>query len=139
MAALLSGLAPALDASKADVLSGLRNDAALVGRLRLRYAFVIGQVAFSIVLIIGGGLFIRALQRAASIDPGFDPHSVELIKCLSHAALIPTPMTVREHQRDTESEARCVDCECNRPYAGNGGGRGRDDVTEIMVSGLRRV
>src|SRR5207247_11154825 len=74
----LSGLAPALQASKADVLSGLRNDAGLVGRLRLRHAFVIGQVAASIVLVIGAGLFMRALQRAASIDPGFDPHGVEL-------------------------------------------------------------
>src|SRR5438876_4843238 len=78
VAALLSGLAPALQASKADVLSGLRNDAGLVGRLRLRHAFLIGQVAVSIVLVIGAGLFMRALQRAASIDPGFDPHGVEL-------------------------------------------------------------
>jgi predicted permease len=79
LAALLSGLLPALDASKADVMSGLRNDAPLVGRLRLRHAFVIGQVAFSIVLIIGAGLFVRALQRAASIDLGFDRHGVELM------------------------------------------------------------
>ena len=78
LAALLSGLAPALQASKADVLSGLRNDPGLAGRLRLRHAFVIGQVALSIVLIISAGLFLRALQRAASIDPGFDPRSVEL-------------------------------------------------------------
>jgi predicted permease len=78
VAALLSGLAPALQASRPDVLSGLRNDSGLVGRLRLRHAFVIAQVAFSIVLIIGAGLFIRALQRAASVDPGFDPHGVEL-------------------------------------------------------------
>ena len=79
VAALLSGLAPALDASKADVLSGLKNDAPRVGRLRLRHAFVIAQVAFSIVLIIGAGLFIRALHRSASIDPGFDSHGVELM------------------------------------------------------------
>jgi predicted permease len=79
LAAVLSGLAPALDASKADVLSGLKNDAPLVGRRRLRHAFVIGQVAFSIVLIVGAGLFIRALQRAASIDPGFDRHGVQLL------------------------------------------------------------
>ena len=78
LAALLSGLAPALQASKADVLSGLRNDPGLAGRLRLRHAFVIGQVALSIVLIISAGLFLRALQRAASIDPGFDPRGVEL-------------------------------------------------------------
>ena len=79
VAALLSGLAPAVEASKADVLPGLRNDAPRVGRLRLRHAFVIGQVAFSIALIIPAGLFIRALHRAASIDPGFDSHGVELM------------------------------------------------------------
>jgi predicted permease len=79
IAALLCGLAPAADASKADVVSGLRNDPPRVGRLRLRHAFVIGQVAFSIVLIITAGLFTRALQRAASTDPGFDANGVELM------------------------------------------------------------
>jgi predicted permease len=79
VAALLSGLAPALDASRADLLSALKNDAPLGGRRRLRYAVVIAQVAFSIVLLIGAGLFIRALHRSASIDPGFDSHGVELI------------------------------------------------------------
>jgi predicted permease len=78
MAALLSGLAPALDASRADLLSGLKNDAPLGGRRRLRYIVVIAQVAFSIVLLIGAGLFIRALHRSGSIDPGFDSHGVEL-------------------------------------------------------------
>ena len=77
-AALLCGLAPALQASRADVLSHLRNDQGLSGRLRLRHAFVVCQVAFSIVLIIVAGLFVRALQRAASVDLGFDPHGVEL-------------------------------------------------------------
>jgi predicted permease len=79
VAALLSGLAPALYASKADVLSGLKNDAPHVGKLHLRHAFVIAQVALSLVLIIGAGLFIRALHRSASIDPGFDSRGVELM------------------------------------------------------------
>ena len=65
LTALLSGLAPALQASKASVVSGLRNDTGLIGRLRLRYAFVAGQVVFSVVLVIVAGLFVRALQRAA--------------------------------------------------------------------------
>jgi predicted permease len=78
VAALLSGLAPAIAASKTNVLAGLRNDSGFMGRLRARHAFVVSQVAFSLVLIIGAGLFMRALQRAASIDPGFDPHGVEL-------------------------------------------------------------
>jgi predicted permease len=77
-AALLFGLGPALHASRADLPAGLRNDQGLAGRLRLRYVFILGQVAFSVVLVISAGLFMRALQRAASIDPGFDPRSVEL-------------------------------------------------------------
>jgi predicted permease len=79
VAALLSGLAPALEASRADLLSGLKNDAPLGGPRRLRYAVVIAQVAFSIVLLIGAGLFMRALHRSTSIDPGFDSQGVELI------------------------------------------------------------
>jgi predicted permease len=79
IAALLSGLAPALQASRTDVLPGLRNNAGRAGRLRLRHAFVVIQVAFSIVLIIAAGLFARALYRAGSIDPGFDSHGVELM------------------------------------------------------------
>jgi predicted permease len=79
VAALLSGLAPALHASKTDVLPGLRNNAGRAGRLRVRHAFVVIQVTFSIVLIIAAGLFARALYRAGSVDPGFDSHGVELM------------------------------------------------------------
>ena len=79
VAAVLSGLAPALHGSKWEVLPGLKSDAqGGPERLRLRNAFVVGQVAFSIVLVVAAGLFVRALQRAADIDPGFDPRGIEL-------------------------------------------------------------
>ena len=79
VAAVLSGLAPALSESKAEMVSALKADArGGPERLRLRNAFVVSQVAFSIVLVVGAGLFVRALQRATEIDPGFDPHGVEL-------------------------------------------------------------
>jgi predicted permease len=78
VAALLSGLAPAHAASKTDVLSSLRNDAGFIGPLRARHAFVVSQVAFTLILIVTAGLCLRALQRAASIDLGFDPNGVEL-------------------------------------------------------------
>jgi predicted permease len=79
VAAVLSGLAPALHGSRSEVLSGLKADA-LGGpeRQRLRNAFVVSQVAFSIVLVVAAALFVRALQRAADVDPGFDPRGVEL-------------------------------------------------------------
>jgi predicted permease len=46
--------------------------------LRLRHAFLAAQVALSLLLVVLAGLCGRALQQAASIDLGFDPHGVEL-------------------------------------------------------------
>jgi predicted permease len=79
IAAVLSGLVPALHASKADLGSALKVDAqGPSDRLRLRSTFVIAQVAFSIALVIGAGLLGRALQRSSSVQLGFDAEGVEV-------------------------------------------------------------
>jgi len=79
VAALLCGLVPAFNASKGDVVSALKTDAGSAPeRQRLRNLFVIAQIALSVVLVVGAGLFVRALQRAHRIDPGFDARNVEL-------------------------------------------------------------
>jgi predicted permease len=100
VAAVLSGLAPALSESKAEVVTALKADArGGPERLRLRNAFVVSQVAFSIVLVVGAGLFARALQRATRIDPGFDLHGIELASLdLSLAGYTPKtgPVFARE-------------------------------------------
>ncbi|HST19533.1 MAG TPA: ABC transporter permease [Blastocatellia bacterium] len=72
---IVFGLAPALQASRPDLVPALKNESVMVGshrRSRLRNAFVIAQVTLSLVLLIGSGLFIRSLQNAQSIDPGFN-------------------------------------------------------------------
>jgi putative ABC transport system permease protein len=79
VAAVAAGLAPALHGSRADVVGDLKADAqSRPDRQRLRNAFVVGQVAFSIMLVVAAALFVRALERAGAIDPGFDPRGVEL-------------------------------------------------------------
>lgn len=79
VAATLSGLVPALEALRANLVGGLKEGTSGAGsRGRLRHAFVVGQVALSLVLIVAAGLFVRALQRADAIDRGFDPRGVEL-------------------------------------------------------------
>jgi predicted permease len=79
VSAVLSGLVPALQSSKSDVVSALKNDdQGPSDRLRLRSAFVVAQVAFSILLVVGAGLFVRALQRTSSIEVGFEPRGVEV-------------------------------------------------------------
>ncbi len=78
-AALVSGLVPALRASRSDVVSALKADGRqTAGRTRLRSAFVAAQVAFSLVLVVVAALFVKALNRAGSLNPGFDSSGVEI-------------------------------------------------------------
>jgi predicted permease len=78
VAALLSGVAPAWRGSKADVVSALKDDSQTpVDKLRLRNAFVIGQVAFSILLVITAGILVRGLNRVTRVDRGFDARNVD--------------------------------------------------------------
>jgi predicted permease len=72
---LVFGLAPALRASRADVVAALKTDtpALRLGgrRFSLHGALVVGQVSLSTLLLVGALLFLRTLRAAATIDPGF--------------------------------------------------------------------
>jgi len=78
VAAVLSGLAPAWRGSRADVVAALKDDSqAPADKLRLRNAFVVAQVAFSILLVITAGILTRGLNRVTRVDRGFDARSVD--------------------------------------------------------------
>ena len=71
---MLFGLAPALQASRQNLVPSLKDESPHgqhLRRLGLRDALVISQLALSLVLLIGAALFVRSLQRAISFDPGF--------------------------------------------------------------------
>jgi predicted permease len=69
---LLFGLAPAWRAASLDVLSSLRSQSrATTGRSRLRSTLVAVQVALSLVLLAGTGLFLRSLASALDTPLGF--------------------------------------------------------------------
>ena len=70
VAGIVSGLAPALQASSRELLGALKNSGgdAGPGKMRLRDAFVVSQVMMSLVLVIMGGLFIRAISHAGQVD-----------------------------------------------------------------------
>ncbi len=78
---LLFGLAPALQASKPDVLSALKSDTPGGGlqRSRTRNVFVVAQIAISLVLLVTAGLFLRSLRNASSIEVGFMPDNVQTV------------------------------------------------------------
>src|SRR5947209_2879933 len=71
---VIFGLAPALLASRADLVAVIKGGAGQArGRRRwnLRGALVVAQVTISIVVLICAGLFIRSLRKALETDPGF--------------------------------------------------------------------
>ena len=65
------GLGPALQASQPVLVPALKEDASAPRRSRLRAAFLIVQIALSLVLLIGAALAIQS-ARTVSQDPGFD-------------------------------------------------------------------
>jgi predicted permease len=81
VAAVAAGLLPALQASSPDVVGALKAEGhgTVGGRLRLRSVFLVGQVAMSLVLVLTAGLFLRALGRAAAVDPGFSSANVDVV------------------------------------------------------------
>ena len=72
---LLFGLAPALEASRAEVASTLREQPAALasagGAARFRRVLVVAQLALSLLLLVGAGLFARSLFNLRRVDPGF--------------------------------------------------------------------
>ena len=73
-AGVVSGLVPALRASRIDLVESLKEGAGARlagGKHRLRDLLVVGQVVFSLVVLAGAGLFLQSLRRARSINLGF--------------------------------------------------------------------
>jgi putative ABC transport system permease protein len=74
------GLAPALELSKPDLNSMLRDEgrsnSGSRARTRARSMLVIGQIALSMILLVGSGLLIRSFVRLRAASPGFDPKNV---------------------------------------------------------------
>jgi predicted permease len=74
---LLFGLAPALQATRPDLVKSLKDEALALGDRRspLRSALVITQVALSVLLLVGACLLLRSLNKVID-NVGFNPHQI---------------------------------------------------------------
>jgi len=74
---LVFGLVPALQSTRLDLAPTLKNESTSVlggaAPYRFRKALVVAQVALSLLLLIGAGLFSRSLMNLRQLDPGFRP------------------------------------------------------------------
>jgi putative ABC transport system permease protein len=71
MTGILFGLAPALTLSASGPAALLRSGQTVRGRGRLQRAMIAAELAMSVVLLVGAGLFSRSLQKLSAVDPGF--------------------------------------------------------------------
>src|ERR1044071_9937944 len=76
-AGAIFGLAPALQATRPNLVGTLKDTAAQGGaaRTRLRSVLVVAQIAISLVVLIAAGLVVRTLQQLQTMNPGFDPQN----------------------------------------------------------------
>jgi len=74
------GLVPALQTTKPNVATTLKDEAAAVvgggGHGALRKSLVIAQVTLSLLLLIGAGLFTKSLGNLRNLGPGFNPQNL---------------------------------------------------------------
>lgn len=77
---ILFGISPALRLSRTNVNQTLRDEGrGSTGghsRMQMRGLLVVGEVALSLMLLIGAGLLVRSFARLLRVDPGFDPQNV---------------------------------------------------------------
>jgi putative ABC transport system permease protein len=81
LVALLSGLLPALNLSRADIEFALKEEAGRAGtvgprRQRIQAALIVGQVTLACVLLIEAGLLVRSFEAALKVPLGFNPGNV---------------------------------------------------------------
>ena len=83
LTALISGALPALRATRISPGAVLKDEALNTSgglhKSRLTSGFVIAQIALSLLLLTCAGLFVRSLEKAQRIDPGFDPNQMLLV------------------------------------------------------------
>jgi predicted permease len=83
LSALIFGTAPALRASRIEPNSSLKSgkgDAQGASQSRFGKALVVAQVALSLLLLVGAGLFVRTLINLRSLPSGYDQENVLLIR-----------------------------------------------------------
>jgi predicted permease len=77
---LLFGLAPAIQSTKSNLSSGIREGARGSGSsaktARLRDALIVSELALAVVLMVGAGLLLRTLRELLRENPGFNPTHV---------------------------------------------------------------
>ncbi len=80
LTAVLTGLAPAMKVARPNLIEvlkvGGRGSSVSWARNRFRSLLVVTEIALALVALVGAGLFVRSMQNAQSVDPGFESRNL---------------------------------------------------------------
>jgi predicted permease len=90
---LIFGTAPALQASRTDLVTAIKNDGGAIigGRARRRWlgALLVAEVAFVVTLLVGTGLVVGTFIRIVTMDLGFDRRDVVAFAVMKSLSGVP--------------------------------------------------
>jgi len=113
LSGVLFGLVPSLQLSKDDLNRSLREQGrGSTGNLRRRNhargVLVVGQVALSMILLVGAGLLIRSFARLRTAPAGFDPKNVLTMKVTLMPSHYSQPAEMTKFYRSALERVRTV-------------------------------
>lgn len=86
LAGIAFGLAPAIHASKANLVTSLKGDSPSGARrtrgFRIQSPLIIAQIGLSLILLVGAGLMLRSFLKLAAVNPGIDSSAVLTMRVL---------------------------------------------------------
>jgi predicted permease len=116
------GLYPALQFSRADAISALKDEGVTSGqqttRSRLRSLLVGGQFAMSLFLLISAGLLIQGIRRSLTVEPGYETKRVFIVSL--HAGRHPSPSLQRTVINRLESVPNVASVAISKKLPGSG-------------------
>jgi predicted permease len=133
--AIVFGLVPAWQSARATVVTSLvvRRDSGGRRSQRLSTSLVVGQVAVSLVLLMGAGLLLRTIANLRDVDLGFAPERLIVLDVNPHAAGYAGDRAIALN-RALLDRMKALPAVASVSMAENGVLMGRDSSTNLMRS-----
>jgi predicted permease len=139
LATIFFGTAPAVMATKVDLVQTLREagrgSTSSTGRITFAKSLVIAQVALSLLLVIGAGLFLRTLLNLQSVQLGYNKGGLLLIKVDGSAAGYKGP-ALNNLYHDVLGRLQALPDARSVAYSENGLFSGTESSADIEVEGF---
>jgi putative ABC transport system permease protein len=109
---LLFGMAPALQATRPDLASSMKEEGRAssggAGRRRLRDSLIVAEVALAFVLLVGSGLMMRSFFRLMTVDTGFDATNLLTLRLPTTIEQYPDPTRLNQYLNDIRTAVGVV-------------------------------